>query len=122
MRNGRAKNAAKKPMLHKMIEPIRMRLFQRWARLHAKASVGSVGQARPGRNIIQADSSSMAPENANTQALCWLKVINMGKVLVKEATVAPMPNVTNVIGSAQQTNVPLVANKAVQLTPVSLFI
>tara|TARA_R110002167_G_scaffold207882_3_gene411947 strand:- start:1395 stop:1607 length:213 start_codon:yes stop_codon:yes gene_type:complete len=62
----------------------------------------------------------MAPETRNTHSLCSLSVIKKGMLLTKDAMVAPIPSVTRVIGSAQHTNVPVVVNKANQVTLVSL--
>ncbi len=61
----------------------------------------------------------MIAEKANTQALCSLKVIRKGKVLVSAATVAPNPNVTRVIGKAQQMRVLADENRVSQITPPS---
>lgn len=59
--------------------------------------------------------ASINPEKINTHTLCWLNTIKKGREEVIAATVAPMPRVTKIIGSAQQINVPLVANKVNQL-------
>ena len=106
-------------MLQMVAEVQKMRWFQIWAVLHARANSGSVGHARPGRYMSQPDKPSITPDPANTQALCRLSVISMGKLLVSAATVAPRPTVTSMIGRAQQTRVPVEASRASQLTPDS---
>jgi len=62
----------------------------------------------------------MMAEPAKTHTLCWLSVIRKGNVLVKAATVAPIPRVTRMMGKAQQTSVPVDANKVNQVVPVSV--
>lgn len=61
----------------------------------------------------------MMADPANTHTLCWLSVIRKGIERVRAATVAPMPKVTIMMGSAQQTRVPVDANKVTQVAPVS---
>jgi len=61
------------------------------------------------------------PEKANTHALCWLKTIRKGNALVIETTVAPKPKVTNMIGKAQQINVPVVVNSVKTVTLCSFI-
>jgi len=96
-----------------------MRRFHTWVLSHNLPSSGSTGQVCPGRYIIHADSASMMAEPAKTHTLCWLSVIRKGNVLVRAATVAPMPRVTSMMGNAQQTSVPVDANKVTQVAPVS---
>ena len=57
----------------------------------------------------------MNAESVKTQILYVLSVIRIGKLLVRAATVAPNPNVTSAMGRAQQTNVPVEANKDSQV-------
>jgi len=51
---------------------------------------------------------------ANTQGLCWLRVIKKGMLLAMAATTAPIPRLTKRIGSAQHINVLVEANKTNQ--------
>ncbi len=90
-----------------------------WAWAHTRANFGSAGQARPGRCISQPDRSKRAPELVNTHTLCCAIVINIGKLLVNAATVAPIPRTTSIMGKAQQIRVPLAANSVSQSRPVS---
>ena len=62
----------------------------------------------------------MKPESANTQVLCRLRKMRNGNALVNEATAAPMPSVTKMIGKAQHTSVLVLANNVSQLIPASL--
>lgn len=93
------------------IELDKMRRFSRWALLHKTASSGAVGHVLPDRYVSQAEKHSIMADKKNTQFLCSLNQINCGKLLVNEATVAPMPRVTNRIGKAQQINVLLLVNR-----------
>jgi len=60
---------------------------------------------------------SIKAEKPKTQGLCKLRVIKKGKLLTIDANVAPMPNETNKIGSAQQIIVPVLVKSANQVTP-----
>lgn len=62
----------------------------------------------------------MKPESVNTQALCRLRKMRNGNALVNEATAAPIPSVTKMIGKAQQTSVLVLVNNVSQLMPASL--
>jgi hypothetical protein len=95
-----------------------MRRFQTRAWVHTRANSGSAGQLRPDWDISHPENSKRAPEPANTHTLCCAIVISTGKLLVNAATVAPSPSVTNIMGRAQQTSVPLAANSVSQLRPV----
>ena len=55
------------------------------------------------------------PEARNIHTLYWLSVTSQGKDEAIEATTAPMPSDTNVIGMAQQSRVPDVVNSRSQL-------
>ncbi len=99
-----------------------MRLFHICVLLHNSPNSTSTGQARPGRYIIHADSASKTPETANTHILCWLNVTKKGIALTIDATVAPIPRVTKVMGIAQQTKVPVVVKRASQVNDVSLVL
>jgi len=90
--------------------------------LHASPKTWSTGHERPGRYISHPDTASIKPEKANTQILCWLKTIKNGNALVIAATVAHNPNVTKIIGIAQQTKVPVVVNNVKIVTLLSLIL
>lgn len=67
----------------------------------------------------QADNASISPEKANTHSLYLLIMIRNGKTPLMATTVAPRPKLTKIIGMAQQTNVPVVANNVSQVTLLS---
>ncbi len=86
-----------------------------FALLQSSASSGSEGQVRPGRYSNHPPSNNSNPEPANTQALCMLSVIRNGMLLAIAATTDPNPRLTRRIGNAQQSRVPVEANKTSQL-------
>jgi len=107
-------------MIHKITDVQYTRRFQTRVLSHSFPSTGSTGQARPGLYTIHPDSASMIAEPAKTHSLCWLSVIRKGAELASAATLAPMPKVTSAIGNAQQTSVPVEANRVNQVVPVSM--
>ena len=73
----------------------------------ASLRAGSTGQgAFRARQNITNDKNIVSPAARNTHSLYCDIQINCGKVLTKPANEAPIPNVTNKAGSAQQIKVP----------------
>ena len=111
--------AALNPISHNPKDTQIKRRFQTSARAHAAASAGSLGQARPGRYTAHSATPNNTADPANTQPLWALNATSQGAEDANDATAVPRPRLTSVMGSAQHTSVPVLANRASQLTPDS---
>lgn len=95
----------------------RFHIFARW---HRKAAAESTGHLPLVRHINQAEPTSRQADITNIPVLFSLSMINVGKLLVIAATVAPKPRLTSRMGKAQHSKVPVDTNSVSQLNPVPL--
>ena len=90
-------------------------------------STGTVMSSRPRTcplvqyvSDMESAHSYLVIGHLDDRFLCALIVIRIGKVLVIDATNAPRPAIdTNIMGKAQQTNVPVDVNSVTATMPAS---
>jgi len=68
--------------------------------------------------MSQPETPSRSPDIAKNHALCFANATRNGALLVIAATVAPSPNVTSRIGSAQQISVAVDETSVIHVAPV----
>lgn len=88
-----------------------IRLFQSFAFWHCAANWMSAGQLWLGRQITHARNISNKADRLRVQSLCSARNTRPGILKFKLATMAPNPNDTSRIGSAQHSKVLLVMNR-----------
>jgi hypothetical protein len=115
LRAGSKRKAAVKPTSQTTVATQNTRLFQTPAVAHRSASAGSLGHCWGRIHNIQAVIHSSNAETENIQASYSASVTSTGSELVSEATTAPNPRLTNKIGRAQHSSVPVEASSVIQL-------
>ena len=91
------------------------RLFQTRACTHRAANSGSLGHCWGRTHNTQAVTTRRIRDMENIQGSYSANVTRIGSELVSVATTAPKPKLTNKIGKAQHSRVPVDASRVIQL-------